>query len=287
MCRRAATSAALLLAAAAAGAEAAAPNFVWILADDLNNDFDQDRISLMPNLRRISSVGAHFVNHAAAQPVCGPSRSSLLQGRFPHNTGYLCNIDGPSEAAYLEVANNTIGTWMTAAGYHTAFIGKYINGLEAVVPSGWNSWQAFSSSAGTYNYFNSTPYNCSFARDGTTPTSPCAWTAMTGVHQSDFVGQRGVEQMQVAAAAGLPFFVHLTPLMVHEGSCYGPHKDPMKYARNDTYWERESRAGTRARPARSGGCVCLPPRLLSVFPHAPTVSASAFSVLHRPPRKPH
>ena len=36
---------------------------------------------------------------------------------------------------------------------------------------------------------------------------------MTGVHQSDFVGQWGVQQMSVAVDAGLPFFVHLTPLM--------------------------------------------------------------------------
>ena len=36
---------------------------------------------------------------------------------------------------------------------------------------------------------------------------------MMGVHQSDFVGQWGVQQMGVAVDAGLPFFVHLTPLM--------------------------------------------------------------------------
>lgn len=171
----------------------------------------------MPNLRRLASMGSHFVNHAAVQPVCGPSRSSLLSGRFPHNTGYLCNSDTRSEANYLLEQNNSIGTWMTAAGYHTAFIGKYVNGLETTVPSGWNYWGGFSSSQGTYNYYNSTPWNVTFDRTGTHPTSPVEWVAMTGVHQSDFVGQWGVQQMQKAVADGLPFFVHLTPLMVHYG----------------------------------------------------------------------
>ena len=57
------------------------------LADDLNNDYKQDRLAFMPNLAKIKAAGAHFVNHAAVQPVCGPSRSSLLSGRFPHNVG--------------------------------------------------------------------------------------------------------------------------------------------------------------------------------------------------------
>ena len=117
-------------------------------------------------------------------------------------------------------------------------VGKYINGLEQTVPSGWRFWGGFSSSAGTYNYYNSTPWNVSFAPDGVTPTSPVEWIAMTGVHQSDFVGQWGVEQMRRGLAESRPFFVHLTPLMVHEGTCYGPHKDPMQYDRLDTYWER-------------------------------------------------
>ena len=93
----------------------------------------------MPNLRTaIRDKGVHFLNHVAAQPVCGPSRSSLLQGRFPHNVKYYANDDPPSIANYLAVANNSVGTWLTAAGYHTAFIGKYVNGCEKQVPEGWN-----------------------------------------------------------------------------------------------------------------------------------------------------
>ena len=171
----------LLVATAAAAAAAAAtpPNFVFILADDLDWDFKQDRLAIMPNLaKRIAGAGAHFVNHVAAQPVCGPSRTSMLcvtppprrlwertgptdratppravtacahaatprppstpsphaatlrppfdahescsQGRYPHNVGYKANLDQPSVKAYAKVANNTIGTWFTAAGYHTA-----------------------------------------------------------------------------------------------------------------------------------------------------------------------
>ena len=57
-------------------------NVVWIMADDLDNDWKDDRLSYMPNLRTgFRDAGAFFENHVAAQPVCGPSRSSLLLGR--------------------------------------------------------------------------------------------------------------------------------------------------------------------------------------------------------------
>jgi N-acetylglucosamine-6-sulfatase len=228
-----------LLLAALACVESGKPNFVWILADDLNNDYKQDRLSFMPNLSKIKAAGAHFINHAAVQPVCGPSRSSLLSGRFPHNTGYVCNSDRPSENHYRAIQNNSIGTWLTTAGYHTSFIGKYVNGLEQTVPEGWNFWGGFSSSQGTYNYMNSTPWNITFDRTGTTPTSPVEWVAMTGTHQAEFVGQWGVKQMGAAVAAGLPFFVHLTPLMIHYGVCYGPLPKGETNNVTDPYWEKD------------------------------------------------
>jgi len=215
------------------------PNILFILADDLENDFKQDRLAFMPNLNSLREKGVKFINHVAAQPVCGPSRSSLLQGRFPHNVGYYANDDPPSIANYMQVANNSLGTWLTAAGYHTAFIGKYVNGVEKQVPEGWNFWGAFSTSKGTYNYYNATPWNVTFDRTGKHPISPVVDVAMTGIHQADFVGAWGVQQMKVAVDAGLPFFIHTTPTMVHEGTCYGPFKDETKYKEDDPYWEAE------------------------------------------------
>jgi hypothetical protein len=117
-----------------------------------------------------------------------------------------------------------------------------VNGLESFYPSGWNHWAGFSSSAGTYNYYNSTPYNITFDRTGTIPQTSTASYPMTGVHQAEFVGEWGVTQMNVAKQAGLPFFVHLTPLMIHMGVCYGPltggPAGQLNHALDDPYWEK-------------------------------------------------
>ena len=128
-------------------------NIVYIMADDLNADWKNDRLAYMPKLKKyFSDEGTEFVNHVAAQPVCGPSRSSMLLGRYPHNTGYVNNKDQASYANFLAQAN-TVGKWLKDAGYYTAFFGKYVNGMESHVPSGWSYWGALQN---TYDFYNAT-----------------------------------------------------------------------------------------------------------------------------------
>ena len=130
------------------------PNIIVILADDLDFDYKQDRLAIMPNLKRLREEGVHFINHVAAQPVCGPSRSSLLAGRYPHNAGYKFNGGAESIAAWTRAENNTVGTWLSSVGYYTMFLGKYVNSMEEHVPAGWSRWHGFSSGVGTYNFYN-------------------------------------------------------------------------------------------------------------------------------------
>ena len=80
----------------------------------------------MPVLsKRLKQGGVFFENHVAALPVCGPSRSSLLYGRYPHNTKYYDNCDYDSMQNWAARQNDTIGRWLAKSGYHTAFLGKY------------------------------------------------------------------------------------------------------------------------------------------------------------------
>ena len=81
----------LIIPIAAASESVTRPNFILIMADDLDFDYKQDRLTVMPHLLSVRDSGAQFLNHVAAHPVCGPSRSSYLAGRYPHNTGYKFN----------------------------------------------------------------------------------------------------------------------------------------------------------------------------------------------------
>lgn len=225
------------LAAPEGQSSLAAPNIILLLADDVSVDLLD--LSLMPNLReRVVKEGVTFANAVAATPLCGPSRASLLSGRYAHNDGYTADDDWPSLERWVQSAqNHTVGAWLTASGYYTAYSGKYLNGLEVAVPSGWRHWGGFMGALGTYNFRNSTPYNVTFAPDGVTQTSPTHWTAMEGVHQADYLGQAAVERMRAAQAEGRPFFLHLAPTMAHFGTCDGPHLDLNLYSDSDPFWE--------------------------------------------------
>ena len=87
----------------------------------------------MPKLKlHMQDGGARFNAHVADAPQCGPSRSSTLTGRAVHNTKFYINSD-PTQASfvnYAQIQNQTFGTFLTEAGYHTAFLGKYGESLQ-------------------------------------------------------------------------------------------------------------------------------------------------------------
>eukprot|EP00730_Choanoeca_flexa_P003259 TRINITY_DN11343_c0_g2_i4.p1 TRINITY_DN11343_c0_g2~~TRINITY_DN11343_c0_g2_i4.p1 ORF type:complete len:385 (+),score=69.95 TRINITY_DN11343_c0_g2_i4:88-1242(+) len=220
------------------------PNILFILADDFNFAYKQDRQAIMPTMTKyLAEEGIELHNHQAAVPVCGPSRSSFLAGRYPHNAGYVANGAKASIAAWRRQENNTVGTWLTQSGYYTAFLGKYVNSMECDVPSGWRHWGGLTCSnlngaplGGTYNYKNSSQWQVDFAPDGVTPTSPADYHIWEGVHQKHFLSAGVLDQVDKAIAEDRPFFVHTTPLMMHWGTCQGPQPAD-KYAFDDPHWE--------------------------------------------------
>jgi arylsulfatase A-like enzyme len=76
----------------------AAPNFVLVLTDDLDKATLDVRPAIMPNLLTlIGQQGATFSNAFYNVPLCGPSRATILTGRYAQNTGVL-NNEAPTVA---------------------------------------------------------------------------------------------------------------------------------------------------------------------------------------------
>eukprot|EP00040_Diaphanoeca_grandis_P028329 m.163845 g.163845 ORF g.163845 m.163845 type:complete len:665 (-) comp31309_c1_seq1:74-2068(-) len=210
------------------------PNILFIMADDLNADWKNDRLGYMPNLNKyFKQGGTFFAEHVAAVPVCGPSRSSFLLGRYPHNGGYYFNGDMQSIKNYKAQQNHTLGKWLTDSGYHTAFLGKYVNNFENTVSHGWSHWGGF---VNTYDFYNASVHDMDWA-DQTSEDPPLKINVMTGVHQADFLGNLTLTEVKKAVAKGLPFFVSVTPVMPHWGTCYGPNIPQSSYAPTDPHFE--------------------------------------------------
>ena len=74
-----------------------APNFVFILVDDLGwadlgcygSTFHES-----PNIDRLAGESLRFTNAYAACPVCSPTRTSIMTGKYPARTGVTDWIKG-------------------------------------------------------------------------------------------------------------------------------------------------------------------------------------------------
>jgi arylsulfatase A-like enzyme len=143
----------------APAAQAARPNIILILTDDL----DAESIAYMPRLRaRLAGEGTTFSRFFVTTALCCPSRSSILRGQYVHNHHVYTNTPprgGFETFRRLGRERSTVATWLRSAGYRTVLMGKYLNGYPdrsqpTYIPAGWEEW--YSPSRGGYGNFNYT-----------------------------------------------------------------------------------------------------------------------------------
>lgn len=72
-----------------------------------------------PNLDKLASEGMRFDRAYTTQPVCGPARSCIFTGLYPHGTGSFTN------SVPLWQGVKTISEYLTPKGIHSAYIGKW------------------------------------------------------------------------------------------------------------------------------------------------------------------
>lgn len=134
-------------------AAASRTNIVFVLTDDLSENL----VQFMPNVQALAEDGTTFSQYTVTDSLCCPSRSSILTGRFPHNTGVFTNSgdDGGFHVFQKEQERDTFATTLRERGYRTAMMGKYLNGYqpqEHGVRPGWTEWDVAGGGYNQYNY---------------------------------------------------------------------------------------------------------------------------------------
>lgn len=104
------------------------PNVLFIAIDDLNDwtgFLGGHPQAKTPKLDLLAESGITFTNAYASAPVCGPSRTALLYGKYPHKTGSYGHhqIYNPQNLNVFD-SLQTIPAAFHENGYYTAGAGK-------------------------------------------------------------------------------------------------------------------------------------------------------------------
>jgi arylsulfatase A-like enzyme len=134
--------------AVAAAAQAQPPNILFIFSDDhayqaVSAYGDPRRLIQTPNLDRLAAEGVRFNHCLVTNSLCGPSRATVLTGKYNHLNGfynnYNCRFDG---------SQTTLPKLLQAAGYQTAIVGKWHLVSD---PTGFDSWEVLPGQGDYYN----------------------------------------------------------------------------------------------------------------------------------------
>ncbi len=140
------------------------PNIVVIIADDLGYGdvgYHGCKEIPTPHIDSIARNGVQFPAGYACAPVCGPSRSGMLTGRYPQRYGFEDNPGPFRQNKDVEVGTplkeKTIAERLKAIGYKTGMIGKWHEGKDMkFFPTrrGFEEFFGFNNGAIRYNIPN-------------------------------------------------------------------------------------------------------------------------------------
>ncbi|WP_295128949.1 sulfatase [uncultured Chitinophaga sp.] len=121
------------------------PNIVFIFSDDHAYQAISaygNKLVQTPNIDRIAQGGVLFRNALVTNSICGPSRATLITGKYSHMNGYKAN------EGKFDVTQMLFPRVLQQHDYQTAWIGKWHLGS---LPEGFDYWRILPGQGFYYN----------------------------------------------------------------------------------------------------------------------------------------
>eukprot|EP00939_MAST-03C_sp_MAST-3C-sp1_P003316 g3316.t1 len=208
------------------------PNIVLFLTDDqdqmLGSSFPvraPGGVTPMPKTKKLMvDEGAMFENMFIHVPICNPSRSTTLTGRYLHNIKGTNTSWAAMHVDMNVVHNSTFAKRLSSgeSGYTVGLFGKYLNAIPgsniskkgAYVPAGFDAW--FANGGGSYVAPEFATYGLKEAAgisDGAIRFNNAAANYSTAV-----IGNTSLAWIRHVAKSdpSRPFFAYIAPKAAHE-----------------------------------------------------------------------
>jgi len=104
---------------------------------------DPRRLVSTPNIDRLASEGMRFDRCLVTNSICGPSRATVLTGKYSHSNGFYNNTN-----SRFDGSQPTFPKLLRAGGYQTALFGKWHLVTD---PTGFDEWQILPGQGVYYN----------------------------------------------------------------------------------------------------------------------------------------
>ena len=197
------------------------PNIIFILADDMRKDDLTD--TYMPKTTtELVAKGMSFENAFVSNPICCPSRTTIMRGQYAHNSKvwFTKNVFDPDPnvrdggwtgyKGNLYEDDNVATHLQRDAGYTTGLFGKYLNGYSGTTkPPGWDDWFAFHQ----LTYYNYDVNDNGIIRH---------YGSKSTDYSTDVLNTQVKEFIDASAAQGKPFFAYVAPKAPHSPATPAP-----------------------------------------------------------------
>ncbi len=128
--------------------QSARPNIIYIMTDDMGyGDLScyGRKDYTTPNLDKLASQGVKFMNAYTGGPMCTPTRTSFMTGRYPARTPVGLHEPLVQKDSLAGLTSNypSIATFMKKSGYSTHLVGKWHLGFLAAMSPIQNGFEEF------------------------------------------------------------------------------------------------------------------------------------------------
>ncbi|KAI9526676.1 hypothetical protein NQZ68_036941 [Dissostichus eleginoides] len=204
------------------------PHIIFILVDDQGfRDVGYHGSEIKtPTLDRLAAQGVKLENYYV-QPLCSPSRSQLMTGRYQIHTGLQHSIIRATQPNCLPLENVTLPQKLKQAGYSTHMVGKWHLGFykRDCLPTQRGFDTFFGSLLGSGDYYShykcEGPGMCGYdLYEG----EEAAWEQDRGLYSTVMFTQKAINILANHDPRRQPLFLYLAYQAVHS-----PLQVPARY----------------------------------------------------------